>query len=120
MRTLSSVEFVVLTRLVIARVHPKKIDEYMRSRGFEDDEIEAVYEEHGLRVKSLLAKYRMKRNTRIIGIALCLFAGGGAGAVFFSPVAMIIAIALFAYGLVMAITGEIYLIRDRSDLLRPK
>jgi len=109
-RTLDVVELVEVMRLVNRRSHPDKIDQYLLGRGFEAEELEAVYEAKGLTRRRLLGDHRRSVSIRLVGVGLILLAlVVGLSSVFSTGVG-VFSLGLLGYGSLLAITGEIYII----------
>lgn len=90
-------------RMISDRKHPDAIDAYLTERGFSDSEIADFYTESNLRRGHLLACYRMKRNVRLIGVALLTFSA--AVPLFGGP--LLVSITMVVYGIALIATGSL-------------
>ena len=92
-----------LNRMISDRRHPDAIDAYLVERGFTDTDIAGFYAESNLRRGHLLSCYRMKRNVRLIGVALLAFSA--AVPIFGGP--FLLSITMVVYGIALIATGSL-------------
>ena len=89
--------------MISDRKHPDAIDAYLNERGFSESEIADFYTESNLRRCHLLACYRMKRNVRLIGVALLAFSA----AVPLIGGPLLVSITIVVYGIALIVTGSL-------------
>lgn len=92
--------------MITDRVHPDKVDAYLKSCGIDYSQLEGAYAALNLRRLHLLDCYRMKRNVRIIGVLVVIISLGIPG-VLGEQKAVVISLGLMVYGIALAVTGNL-------------
>lgn len=90
-------------QMIVDRRHPDQIEEYLASLGFSAEDIDEFYRETNKRRSHLLDCYRMKRNVRLVGVAI-LF---GALAVPVLGGSWILSVGLIVYAVAIIATGSL-------------
>ena len=89
--------------MIADRKHPDLLDAYLNECGFSAAEVEKYYVESNLRRKHLIDCYRMKRNVRLIGVALLVFSI--VAPMFGGP--LVVSIPILVYAVALIATGSL-------------